>query len=384
MAARIVVFGATGYTGRLTAEALHRQGQRPVLAGRSPAQLDQLAGELGGDLDVAVADVARPESVRGLVGKGDVLVSTVGPFVRWGEAAVQAALRKGAHYLDSNGEPPFTRRVFERHGPAAAPGGIAMLTAFGWESVPGNLAGALALHEAGEAAVRVDTGYFHTAFTGFSGGTRASFAGAMALPSFAFRDGAIRTVRGADRYRTMPVRGRKRPGVALGASEHFALPRTFPHVREVNAYLGWLGPLSRPVNALSRVGFAAFRVPGVRALYEAVTSRYVKGSTGGPGADERARGGTHVVGLAYDALGMQLAEVHLSGVDGYEFTGAILAWGAERVAAGAVTGTGALGPVEAFGIDELEAGCGRAGIARASRGGRNARSSTHEHARHDG
>ena len=89
------------------------------------------------------------------------------------------------------------------------------------------------------------------------------------LPSFAFRDGAIRTVRGGDRYRTMPVDGRQRPGVAVGAAEHFTLPRSFPQLREVNAYLGWFGRLSRPLHAMSRAGFAALRVPGVRALYEA-------------------------------------------------------------------------------------------------------------------
>jgi short subunit dehydrogenase-like uncharacterized protein len=324
MTARIVVLGATGYTGRLTVEALVRRGQRPVLAARTAAKLDELAGELGGDLDVAVADVSRPESVRAVVGAGDVLVSTVGPFVKWGDPALEAALRKGAHYVDSNGEPHFTRRVFEQYGPRATQAGIGMLTAFGWECVLGNLAGALAVREAGEAAVRVDTGYFYTAATGFSGGTRASFADAMVRPSFAYRDGAIRTVRGADRYRTM----------------------------------------QRPLHAMSRAGFAASKVPGMRALYEAGTSRYVKGSTGGPAADERARAGVHVVGMAYDDQGAQFAEVHLSGVEGYEFTGAILAWSAERVAAGGLEGAGALGPVQAFGIDELEAGCRQAGVAR--------------------
>jgi short subunit dehydrogenase-like uncharacterized protein len=361
---RIVLFGASGYTGRLTAEALVRRGRRPVLAGRRPAALVELAG----DLDVAVADVSRPESVHDLVNEGDVLASTVGPFVRCGEAAVQAALLKGAHYVDSNGEPAFTRRVFERHGPVAAKAGVGLLTAFGWECVLGNLAGALALRDAGEAAVRVDTGYFYTGAVPFSGGTRASFAQAAVLPSFAYRDGAIRTVRGADRYRTMWAGGRGRPGVALGASEHFTLPRSFPRLREVNAYLGWLGRLSpriaRPLHALSWIGSGALAVPGVRRLLSAALDGAVKGSTGGPGAGDRARGRVHVVGLAYDARGALLDEVHLNGVEGYTFTAAILAWAADRIALTGLHGAGALGPVEAFGIDELEAGCREAGVAR--------------------
>jgi short subunit dehydrogenase-like uncharacterized protein len=360
----IVVFGATGLTGRLTATALAGRGQRPVLAGRSRAKLDALAGELGADLELAVADAAQPESLLGLVERGDVLVSTVGPFVRWGDAAVRAVLGKGAQYLDSNGEPPFTRRVFEHHGPAAMESGIGMLTAFGWESVLGNVAAGLALREAGEEAVRADIGYFYTGLIRFSPGTRASLAGAMVLPSFAYRDGAVRTVRGADRYRTMPVRGIERAGVAFGAADHFTLPRTFPQLREVNAYLGWFGRLSRPMHLMSRAGFAALNVPGVRAMYEAAAGRYVKGSKGGPDADERARGGVHVIGMAYDSRGTKLAEVHLAGVEGYEFTAGILAWGAERVAAGALSRTGALGPIEAFGIDGIEEGCREAGVRR--------------------
>jgi hypothetical protein len=243
-----------------------------------------------------------------------------------------------------------------------------MLPAFGWECVLGNLAGALALREAGEAATRVDTGYFYSGTTGFSGGTRASFAAAMALPSFAYRDGAIHTVRGADRYCTMPVRGEMRPGVALGGSEHLALPRTFPQLREVNVYLGWFGRLSprfsRPLHEVSRVGFAALGIPGMRELYAAATSRLIKGSVGGPGIAERARSRVDVVAIAYDTRGRRLGEVSLSGVEGYEFTAGILAWAAMRAAAGAIERAGALGPVEAFGIDELEAGCREAGVTR--------------------
>jgi short subunit dehydrogenase-like uncharacterized protein len=369
MAARIVVFGATGYTGRLVAEALIGRGHRPVLAARTAAKLEELVAEAGGGLELAMADVTRPESVGDLVEEGDVLVSTVGRFARMGDAAVHAAVRKRAHYLDSNGEPQFTRRIFERHGADAAEAGVGLLTAFGWECVLGNLAGALALREGGGAAMRVDTGYFYTRSTGFSGGTRASFLDAVVLPSFAYRDGAIHTVRGGDRYRTMSVAGRKRPGIALGASEHFALPRSFPQLREVNAYQGWFGRLSprisRPMHATSRVGFAALKVPGVRAGWRAAASRYSKGSTGGPDPEERRRSGVHVVGMAYDTQGRQLAEVHLGGVEGYEFTAAILAWAAERVAAGALERTGALGPVEAFGLDVLEAGCREAGVSRA-------------------
>jgi len=367
LAGRIVLFGATGYTGRLTAEALVARGQRPLLAARSRERLAELAAELGGGLDTAVADVDRPQSVHELLEAGDAMVATVGPFARWGDAAAEAAIAAGAHYLDSTGEPPFIRRVFEHYGPRARQAGVGMVTAFGYDWVPGNLAAALALRDAGAAATRVDVGYFVTGDAGrdsFSGGTKASVAGVMTEPAFAFRDGALRTVRTADRLRSFTLRGRELPAVAVGASEHFGLPPTAPALRDVNVYLGWFGPFSRALQAFSLLGSGAMLIPGARELSRRAAGRLIKGSTGGPGAEQRARSGSHVVAEAYDAAGVQLAAVHLGGVDPYTFTAGILAWGGRRAAEAGMRAAGALGPVEAFGLDELEAGCREAGLTR--------------------
>ncbi len=250
---RIVLFGATGYTGRLTAAALVKRGARPLLAARNSQRLSQMAAELGG-LDTAVADVSRPDSVRELLSDGDVMLSTVGPFVRWGAPAVEAAIGAGAVYIDSTGEPPFIRDVFERYDAAARSSGSALLTAFGYDFVPGNLAAALVLERAGESAVRVAVGYFITGRPergAISGGTMASLAGVMLAPSFAFRGGQIVTERGAKRVRTFDARGKRLKGVSMGSSEHFALPRIHSSLREVDAYLGWFGPASRAMQAVS-------------------------------------------------------------------------------------------------------------------------------------
>ncbi len=364
MAGRIVLFGATGYTGRLVAEAMVERGLRPVLAARSAERLRELARDLGGELDTAAADVSDPASVTALVGAGDVLVTTVGPFVRWGGPAAAAASTAGAHYLDSTGEPPFIREVFERYGAAAEQKESAMVTAFGYDWVPGNLAGALALSRAGEAATRVDTGYFITGDSGsMSGGTRASLAGVMSAPAFAFRDGRVQSERGARRVRSFRVGPKELSGVSVGTSEHFALPRLAPGLREVNSYLGWFGPATRAMQVLSAGTAAGMKLPGAARLWDAAAARFVKGSTGGPDAAARAKSGSHVVGIAYDASGRELAQVHVSGVDGYTFTGKILAWGAERAAAGELHGTGALGPADGFGLEALVEGCRQAGIS---------------------
>ena len=365
MTGRIVVFGATGYTGRLVAERLAGAGERPVLAGRSPEKLQALAGELGG-LDTAHADVMRSNSVFSLVDEGDTLVTTVGPFAKWGEPAVRAAITGRAAYIDSTGEPAFIRRIFQNHGPVAKSAGVPLLTAMGYDYVPGALAGALALEEAGEDAVRVDLGYFALGMTTQSGsvGTRASLVGASLDDGHAFRDGALRTVRTAERVRNFTVGDKERASVSVGGAEHLGLPAAYPQLEEVNVYLGWFGPFARPMQAGALVGSVATRLPGVREALQFAGER-LAALAEGPEAGTTPGGHSHIVAEAYDGAGAQLSEVHLNGGNWYAFTADFMAWAARATAAGRVQGAGALGPVEAFGLAELERGCAAAGLSRA-------------------
>lgn len=357
---RIVLFGATGFTGRLTAEALVARGVRPLLAGRDQTRLTALADSLGGDVSVAVADVGRPESVRRIVARGDVLISTVGPFVRWGEAAVAAATEAGAVYLDTTGEPTFIKRIFQRYGPAAAARGAALITAFGYDYVPGNLAAALALGKAGPGAVRVDVGYFVEGGMArrASAGTRASALGMILEPMYGFREGRIVPEHG--RTRRFVVDGRVRHGLSIGASEHFTLPPAHAGLREVNVYLGWLGGLTRVAGVLVKATPVIGAVPGVRRATEALADRVLR--TGGGGAPAGTGVSSRIVAEAYDAEGRRLAAVHVAGGDPYEFTAGVLAWGAATALAKGVHGTGALGPVDAFGLENLARGCAEAGM----------------------
>ncbi len=361
MPGSIVLFGATGYTGRLVAAALVRRGARPTLAARNAQTLDALAAELGG-LDTAVADVSRPESVSALVSAGDVLVSTVGPFVRWGAPAVDAAIAAGASYLDSTGEPPFIREVFERHDAPARAAGAGLVTAFGYDFVPGNLAAALALERAGASAVKVAVGYFVSGKVSpreaMSGGTAASLAGVAMSPAFGFHGGAIADERTAKRVRSFEFGSKRLTGVSVGSSEHFALPKIHPALREVDAYLGWFGPASRAMQVVT----LGAEVPGVRAGVEKLGRRFVKGSTGGPDEAARSRTGSLIVAETYDAYGTLLTRVEMKGPNGYTFTGDVLAWGAQQALDHGLAGTGALGPVEAFGLRALEAGCAELGL----------------------
>lgn len=358
---RIVLLGATGYTGRLIAERLVAAGSRPVLAGRSQDKLDALAERLGG-LETAKADALRHNSVFALVREGDVLVSTVGPFVKWGEPAVRAAIAASATYLDSTGEPAFIRKVFEELGAPARRSGAVLLTAMGFDYVPGALAGALALEEAGEAAVRVDVGYFPAAGA-LSAGTRESLVGAALEDNHALRGGRIARVRAAARTRTFRVGGTERSAVSIGGAEPYTLARAYARLREADVYLGAPAPVARALQAGTFAGSLASRVPGVRGALR-MTGERAAGLLGSPEAGTTSERRSRVVATAHDAGGLPIAEVQLAGPDPYAFTAGFMAWAARRAASEGVPGRGALGPVDGFGLAALEAGCAEAGLER--------------------
>jgi hypothetical protein len=211
--------------------------------------------------------------------------------------------------------------------------------------------------------VRVDVGYFLSGGGAAqpSGGTRASAAGMLAEPGYALRGGRLVTERAARRVRELDGR----PAVSIGATEQFALPRVHPGLRDVGVWLGWFGPASRPLQAVSAATALATRLPGVRAAIDAAAGRLVRGSTGGPDAAARAGSQSRIVAVASDAGERPLATVRLRGVNPYDFTAGMLAWAALRAAGGELRGSGALGPVDGFGLDALEAGVAEAGIARA-------------------
>jgi short subunit dehydrogenase-like uncharacterized protein len=363
MSGRIVVLGATGYTGGLVARALVAAGAAPVLAARSRDRLDKLAQDLPG-LETHVADVADPGTVRALVERGDVLISTVGPFARWGETAIEAAIATGATYFDTTGEPTFIRRVFERYGPEAARGRTALLTAFGYDFVPGNLAAELVLREAGPAATRLEVGYFNEGSSEISGGTKASTAGAILEPSFAFRRGTLQRERTGARVRRFRLSdGSVLQGISVGGSEHFAVPALHPQVRTIDVLLGRPGFGGLLTPALTALVSVASRIPGAGAkLYAALGS---EGSTGGPDGASRSRSRSLIVADARSESGELIHRVVLRGPNGYDFTARILAWASVAARGGAISGTGALGPVDAFGLDPLRTAAEDAGLTQA-------------------
>jgi short subunit dehydrogenase-like uncharacterized protein len=362
---RIVLFGATGYTGARTAEALVALGAAPVLAGRDPARLAALADRLG-DVETARADVTDPASVRALLERGDVLLTTVGPFLQLGQAAVDAAVDAGAVYLDSTGEPPFVRRVFDRDGPRAAATGATLIPAFGLDYVPGNLAATLALDEAGDRAHRVDVGYAMDGISGqaFSRGTLVSSAGVLFETGFAYTGGRLVDEPAGRRLWRFEANGRPRRGLSVGGSEHLTLPALSPTLREVGVHLDWFGPLTPVAHLMSPLTGLASRLPGAERGAQRVAA-FLGGRVGeAPSQVTVDRATTSTVAEVRDRVGAVVSRVELRGPEAYGFTAAMLAWGASHAAEHGVRGTGALGPVQAFGLETLTAGAAAAGLAR--------------------
>lgn len=352
-----------------------RAGLSPVLAGRRHDAVARLADRLAplapapaAQPTIAVADVSDPASVRRLLqSPSDVIVSTVGPFVEYGAPAITAAIDAGAAYLDSTGEPPFIREVFESYGPRAQASGARLITAFGYDYVPGNLAGALALRRCergGHPAARLDIGYFVDGAFGISSGTRASAAGVLLAPSYA-RQGGVLVERRSPRGRTRAFhlgRGRSWKGMPVAGSEHLALPLISPGVTDIEVWLGWAGSWTPAASYAGTALGAVAAVPGVGSGLMGGLRRRLSRTTGeGPDAAARAAASTVVQAEASDAVGRALATVRMEGPSPYDLTAELLAWGAAMASTHTVT-PGAHGPVDAFGLDALERGCADMGL----------------------
>jgi short subunit dehydrogenase-like uncharacterized protein len=184
----LILFGATGFTGRLTAEYLAKAAAaRPfawAIAGRDRGKLEAVAAELGklaappAILEAAVDD---PASLRRMAAAARVLATTVGPFDRHGDGVVEACVLEGCHYFDITGEPAFVARTLERWHGRAAEAGLKIVSCCGFDSIPHDL-GAWLTARALPAGEPIEIEAFVKVDAKFSGGTWQSAIGAFSRP----------------------------------------------------------------------------------------------------------------------------------------------------------------------------------------------------------
>ena len=253
----IVLYGATGFVGRLTARFLAGSapgGTRIALGGRSEAKLEAVRSDLGAPAagwGLVVADSADRSAVDRLARSARVVATTAGPYARYGRELVQACAAAGTHYADLTGEILFVRESIVTAQAAAERSGARIVHSCGYDSVPSDI-GVLLLHEKAEAdgaGELTDTVLSAWAKGGFSGGTVDSLRNQIDAVR---RDPSLRAVV-ADPYSLSPERGaepnlkddpdlfppRRDPLLGQWVAPFVMAPYNTRIVRRSNALTGW-------------------------------------------------------------------------------------------------------------------------------------------------
>ncbi len=184
----LVLFGATGFTGGLTADYLAEhvpEGTRWALAGRSREKLEKVRTRLTGiapassELELLEADVTDAASMRAVAEATRVIATTVGPYIHHGEPLVAACAAAGTDYLDLTGEPEFVDLMWLNHHAAAEASGARLVHCCGFDSIPHDLGaqftveqlpadGPISVKGFVQAGGSFSAGTFHSAVTAFS------------------------------------------------------------------------------------------------------------------------------------------------------------------------------------------------------------------------
>ena len=183
----VVLFGATGFTGGLTADYLAEHAGpdvRLALAGRNRQKLESVRERLAAvnpahaDLALLEADVTDAASLRAVAESTKVVITTVGPYIRYGEPLVAACAAAGTGYVDLTGEPEFVDLMYLRHHEQAVRSGARIVHSCGFDSIPYDLGVLFAVQHLPEGVPLKLEGYVRAGGT-FSGGTYHSAVEAM-------------------------------------------------------------------------------------------------------------------------------------------------------------------------------------------------------------
>ena len=371
----IVLFGATGFTGRLTAEYLARHaptGCRWALAGRNAAKLEKVRAELSSidpalaQLPLLSADVTDPASLAAVAASSRVVVSTVGPYLQHGEPLVAACAAAGTDYLDLTGEAEFVDLMYVRYAEQAVRSGARLIHCCGFDSIPYDLGVYFTVGLLPEnvpisvdgvirAGGRPSAGTAHSAITALSRARRAAEAARarrrLEPPPSGRRARAVGTApRRVAGMWLLPLPTVDPQVVARSAR---ALPRYGPDFR----YSHYAGFRKLPVAVGSAAALTAIiglaQLPPSRRL---LLSRFQSGT--GPSPEQRAQSWFKVRFTAIGGGQRVVTEV-AGGDPGYDETAKMLAESAMCVAFDELPATaGQLTPAVAMGqplIDRLTA-----------------------------
>lgn len=320
----LAILGVTGFTGRLVLEEARRAGLDVRLVGRRREALERLAAPAE---EVRVADARDREALTAAFDGASVVASLAGPFWEVGVQPVWAAIDAGAHYLDTTGEQAFVRLLHELVNQEYD---VALLPAFGFDYVPGDLAARLAAEQVEGPLDEVVVAY-SVKGVGTSRGTRRTIGRVMGQGQVAWEDGRLVDSRFGATTRTVRFPFGERTVVEWSGAEPLTVPR-HTDVRNVRSYI------RAPALAARAGGLGRLAAPFVR-----LGSRF--GPTG-PSEESRRRSRFTVVAEARGPGGEGRAV--LGGTDVYGLTARLIVVGARALMAGEARGTGVLAPAEAF------------------------------------
>jgi short subunit dehydrogenase-like uncharacterized protein len=327
----LAVLGATGYTGGLVLERAREAGLPLRLVGRRRDALEAAARE--GE-EVRVADARDAPALREAFAGCFAVASLAGPFLDVGSAPVAAALHAGAHYLDTSGEQEFALHVRERYDEEAKRRGVTVLTSFGFDYVPGDLAARLAAEELAEPLDEVVVAYA-VAGTAVSRGTRRTIARVMTQRQVAWEEGRLVASRFGATTRRFAFPSGERDAVEWSGTEPLTVPR-HTEVQRVRSYV-----------RAPRAAAAAGRFGGLAAPLMRASARV----GGNPSPERRAKNRFTVVAEA--TRGAEVRRATLAGTDVYGLTALLIVRGVEALRAGEGRAAGVAAPAEAFDVHAL-------------------------------
>jgi short subunit dehydrogenase-like uncharacterized protein len=331
----IVVFGATGFTGKLVCEYLHRHapsGLRWAIAGRSRGKLDEVRKALGKpELPLLVASADDEASLLSMARSTRVVLTTVGPYALHGEPVVRNCIAGGADYVDITGEPEFVDMTLARYDDAARKAGVRIVSCCGFDSIPHDLGALFAVEALAEKApneAMTVEGFVRSRGT-FSGGTWQSAIGAFSR----IRETALKS----RAPRVEPTNGRHVKGVKPRvrferriAAWAAPLPTIDPQVVLRSArMLDVYGPDFRyghyaRIQKLSTVVGGAVGLGALVALAQLKPTRAllmkVRGSGDGPSEEQRSKSWFEVTMLARASSGAEVRAIVKGGDPGYDET----------------------------------------------------------------
>jgi short subunit dehydrogenase-like uncharacterized protein len=333
---KILIYGATGYTGKLTARTAKAQGLKPILAGRSADKVKPLAEELG--LEWRAFDLADKANLDAALGEVATVLHIAGPFSATSKPMADACIRTKTHYLDITGEIAVFESLAKRDAEAKA-AGVMLLPGVGFDVVPSDC---LAAHIKRRLPDAEDLKIYIGGLSGVSRGTAKTMVEGVAKGTSVRRDGDIELLEGQNEdlidFGTGP-----KPTIAISwgdistAYHSTKIPNIEVHFEMTPEMKGML---KMPTLVKAFLGLS---------FMQSFLKRQIDKRPEGPTDDERKRGHAILIGVGRNAKG-DTVRSRLRTPEGYSLTALTGLDIAKRVANGEAK-PGFQTPSLAFGAD---------------------------------